>query len=160
MAIPDIQEGGAVGYSFDLHNTLEGDVGELNRILRNNIFYDDEIGPIKINTGAVYTHSNNTWDSEVTLSSADFAGSLDSATIATALLAPRQSDGSLPVFNHLKLASGSDLIDAGLDVGLPYNGSAPDLGAFESNYGRYIPRVNASGKILINSSGKPLYIQE
>jgi hypothetical protein len=27
--------------------------------------------------------------------------------------------------------AGSDLIDKGVDVGLPYTGSAPDLGAFE-----------------------------
>jgi hypothetical protein len=26
------------------------------------------------------------------------------------------------------------LIDAGDDVGLPYNGSAPDIGAFESDW--------------------------
>jgi hypothetical protein len=32
---------------------------------------------------------------------------------------------------YFKLAEGSDAIDAGIDVGLPYVGSAPDLGAFE-----------------------------
>ena len=31
----------------------------------------------------------------------------------------------------MKLVAGSDLIDKGIDVGLPFNGSAPDLGAFE-----------------------------
>ncbi|HEX7412351.1 MAG TPA: choice-of-anchor Q domain-containing protein, partial [Bacteroidales bacterium] len=31
---------------------------------------------------------------------------------------------------HLK--AGSPAIDAGIDVGLPYKGSAPDMGAFES----------------------------
>ena len=31
----------------------------------------------------------------------------------------------------LRLAPSSRLIDAGTDVGLPYHGSAPDLGAFE-----------------------------
>jgi hypothetical protein len=46
---------------------------------------------------------------------------------------PRQADGSLPEIEFLHLASGSDLIDAGVDVGLPFNGKAPDLGAFESN---------------------------
>jgi hypothetical protein len=44
----------------------------------------------------------------------------------------RQSNGSLPVLPYLRLASGSTLIDKGTNVGLPYNGSAPDLGAFES----------------------------
>jgi hypothetical protein len=44
----------------------------------------------------------------------------------------RQDDGSLPESNFLKLKEESDLIDAGTDVGLPFNGSAPDLGAFET----------------------------
>ena len=43
----------------------------------------------------------------------------------------RQADGSLPVSDFLHLVEGSDPIDIGIDVGLPFNGSAPDLGAFE-----------------------------
>ena len=31
----------------------------------------------------------------------------------------------------LRLQSGSPAIDAGVDVGLPYSGSAPDIGAYE-----------------------------
>jgi hypothetical protein len=46
---------------------------------------------------------------------------------------PRQLDGSLPELNFLKLAPGSDLINSGTNVGMPYNGAAPDLGAYESN---------------------------
>jgi hypothetical protein len=49
-----------------------------------------------------------------------------------AAVGPRQPDGSLPAIDFLKLAPGSHLIDAGVDVGLPYNGPAPDLGWFES----------------------------
>ena len=33
--------------------------------------------------------------------------------------------------DFMKLAEGSELIDAGIDVGLPFLGKAPDLGAFE-----------------------------
>lgn len=36
-----------------------------------------------------------------------------------------------------RLTEGSPAIDAGLDVGLPYHGSAPDIGAFETG-GRYL----------------------
>ena len=32
----------------------------------------------------------------------------------------------------MKLRAGSDAIDKGVDAGLPFNGKAPDLGAFES----------------------------
>jgi hypothetical protein len=45
--------------------------------------------------------------------------------------APREPDGSLPANGFARLVAGSDLIDKGVDVGLPYTGSAPDLGAFE-----------------------------
>lgn len=48
--------------------------------------------------------------------------------------APRQADGSLPEIDFLHLAKGSDLIDAGVETGLPFFGEAPDLGAFESHY--------------------------
>lgn len=47
------------------------------------------------------------------------------------LSAPRKSNGSLPDITFLHLAQGSDLIDAGVNVGIAYNGSAPDRGAFE-----------------------------
>ncbi|BCY09002.1 hypothetical protein [Actinoplanes sp. L3-i22] len=45
----------------------------------------------------------------------------------------RQSDGSLPELTALHLSPGSTLIDKGTDVGLAFNGSAPDLGAFETD---------------------------
>jgi hypothetical protein len=47
--------------------------------------------------------------------------------------APRLPDGSLPPLPHFHLVAGSDLIDKGVDVGLPYTGAAPDLGAFEGS---------------------------
>jgi hypothetical protein len=37
----------------------------------------------------------------------------------------------------MNLTPGSDLVDAGIDVGLPYWGSAPDLGAFEIAAGTF-----------------------
>lgn len=60
----------------------------------------------------------------------------DSATTLSRLSADRQGDGSLPDIGDLyHLAEGSNLIDAGVDVGLPYNGTAPDIGPFE--YGSF-----------------------
>jgi len=44
---------------------------------------------------------------------------------------PWQADGSLPNCSFLHLVAGSDLINKGTNVGIPYTGSAPDLGAFE-----------------------------
>ena len=69
----------------------------------------------------------NSWNLPVTVSSADFLSVAESEA-----LAPRQADGSLPNVNFMRLAPRSDLIDKGANVGLPFNGSAPDLGPFET----------------------------
>ncbi len=72
--------------------------------------------------------TNNSWQNGLSATNADFA------SVDTSLLkAARKSDGSLPDIDYLKLVSGSDLRNAGTDVGLPYQGSAPDLGPFESS---------------------------
>ena len=49
------------------------------------------------------------------------------------------ADGSLPNVDFLKLKEGSRAIDKGEDVGLPFEGSAPDLGAFE--YGSQVTSI-------------------
>lgn len=72
--------------------------------------------------------TNNSWQDGNSASPDDFV-SVD----ATLLKAPRKSDGSLPDIDYLKLVPGSKLRNAGVDVGLPYNGSAPDVGPFESD---------------------------
>jgi MYXO-CTERM domain-containing protein len=72
------------------------------------------------------TDEFNSWTLMTQVTSADFM-SMDKALA----LMPRQADGSLPDVPFMKLAAGSDLIDEGQDVGLPFTGSAPDLGAYE-----------------------------
>ena len=115
---------------FILYNTADSDPAELQRILRNNIAFGNTVNSgdvdFMLQTNALYTGSNNTWNSGFSVSAADFV-SLDS----TGITGPRQADGSLPDLDFLKLSSTSDLIDAGIDVGLPYNGLAPDIGAYE-----------------------------
>jgi hypothetical protein len=44
----------------------------------------------------------------------------------------RNPDGSIPVTNLFRLSPKSNLIDIGIDTGLPFSGNAPDLGSFES----------------------------
>ena len=73
------------------------------------------------------TDTFNSWNLSVTVSAADFLSVAESEA-----LAPRQADGSLPNVNFMRLAPGSDLIDKGKNVGLPFNGPAPDLGPFET----------------------------
>ncbi|MEP4533093.1 MAG: Ig-like domain-containing protein [Cyclobacteriaceae bacterium] len=70
--------------------------------------------------------TNNGWQDGLSATAADF----ESMNIDL-LLAERKGDGSLPNVSYMKPVSGSDMIDAGVDVGLPFNGSAPDIGVFE-----------------------------
>jgi len=70
--------------------------------------------------------SNNSWDL--------MAGVPDTEFESVSKLgwdAPRKPDGSLPDVPNFRPRAGSALIDKGVDVGLPFKGKAPDLGAFE-----------------------------
>ncbi len=80
-------------------------------------------GPL--NTSVV--QQTNGWNNPFVVTNADFI-SIDTAGVRGS----RKPDGSLPDITFLHLAEGSDLIDAGTIVGLPFNGIAPDLGAFET----------------------------
>lgn len=101
-----------------------------NHVLRNNISFQprskgNDIANVDT---ARCTIDHNTFMSEgLTVTAPDFL-SLDTAL----LTAPRQPDGSLPAVNFMHLAPKSKLIDAGIDVGLPYSGKGPDLGCFET----------------------------
>jgi hypothetical protein len=119
--------------------------------LRNNVSLLG--GGVQIDTGN--THDHNSWNPGVTATAADFLSTTDPLTTngayapitdragtttathaAGPALAARLADGSLPSIDFMRLVAGSDLINAGVDVGLPYNGSAPDLGAYE-----YLPPI-------------------
>lgn len=71
--------------------------------------------------------THNSWQNGHSASPSDFV-SIDRA----ALKGPRKADGSLPDLEYLRLKPESPLRNAGVDVGLPFDGSAPDLGPFES----------------------------
>lgn len=120
-------------YGFAIHNTAAYDI---SRAYYNNISIGNEDGEVWIDdfpSLATYTHSNNSWDGGATIDATDFAAlpATQEAGISL-LMSARGTDGSLPSLgSYFHLASGSDAIDAGVDVGLPYSGDAPDLGAFE-----------------------------
>jgi hypothetical protein len=113
------------------------DVGAAAHFLRNNLAAGT--GTALANaTAAEIDQTYNSWSVAVTVSNADFANVAD-----TAVLSPRQADGSLPNIDYLHLAAGSDLIDKGVTVGFPHVGAAPDLGAYE--YGAVTPDGGSSG---------------
>ena len=99
--------------------------------LYNNLSYDNGGAEIDSTgwTDGVVQYSHNSWDGGVTVTDDDFE-SLDLSVLDD----PRQADGSLPDISLLHLADGSDLIDAGTDVGLDYDGAAPDIGIDDSNW--------------------------
>ena len=78
------------------------------------------------NLGSFVVQTTDSWQSPFVVTSADFV-SID----PSAAYGPRNADGSLPTITFMHLAAGSDLIDGGTYVGLPFYGSAPDLGCFE-----------------------------
>ncbi|MGB8491115.1 MAG: Ig-like domain-containing protein [Bacteroidales bacterium] len=101
----------------------------------------DPLYEVAIYRPSIYPHSNNNWvatnledgwpgwsyNPAVIVTDADFQSNNMSQ-----LTSARKADGSLPDIDFLKLVVGSDLIDAGINVGLPFIGKAPDMGAFES----------------------------
>jgi len=109
-------------------------------ILKNNISFTG--------TNTIVATSEqvaNSWQG-FTVTNADFL-SLDTALAKST----RNADSSLPFVDFLRLIESSSLVNSGVDVGLPYNGTAPDLGAFE--FGESVPVELASffGSIKGNS---------
>jgi hypothetical protein len=107
--------------------------GALAHIMRNN-------------TGMPNKNSNmtgvdtmfNSWDLAITPANGDFLSVSDPSVSGTGMsiessgaIGPRAADGGMPKIDFLKLAAGSRMIDKGTEVGLPFAGSAPDLGAYE-----------------------------
>jgi hypothetical protein len=91
-------------------------------VFRNNVSWSSDNSDDICNASS----SNNSWNGGVSVSSSDFV-SINTSTATV----ERNPDGTLPDNGLFRLESGSDLINKGVDVGLPYKGSAPDLGAFE-----------------------------
>jgi hypothetical protein len=112
-----------------------------SHVLRNNIAMASG-STISNLTGG--TDTFNSWTLSVTVSAADFL-SVAEAEAQTA----RAADGSLPTINFMHLVAGSDLIDKGTDVQLPFAGAAPDLGAFE--FGAVV--TGAGGSTVTGSGG-------
>lgn len=124
------------GDNFYFNNTVVSGMHDI----KNCISYN---GKVTIKSG---TQNNNSWQG-FTVSNTDFL-SIDTSLA----LMPRDSNGNLQANNFFRLAAGSSLIDAGVDVGIPYYGSAPDLGAFE-----YSTLDNISDVSIQNPSAFSLY---
>lgn len=137
-------------YDADLNRTA--DVmplfGDNAHVLKNNIAFPNKNSQIescwmKDATHDVYVDcpagENNTWNFNLDLTEDDFESLDDPSMTVTGedlskipgILGPRNADGSIPNVGFLKLKEGSRAIDKGEDVGMPFAGAAPDLGAYE-----------------------------
>lgn len=125
-------------------------------IFKNNLVYNSEIGE---NFDQIYLagsgnppinvlQTNNTWQFKNKLPWWEYNDTVkwaytnkedqflklpnDSAQCMAILGVIRNQDGSLPDLNgYFDLSATSELIDAGIDIGLGFNGTGPDIGAFE-----------------------------
>ncbi len=104
---------------------------DLPHIMRNNISFSNTNDWNGTFTRAIRDHNsyNSTWQPTGPAASASDFISVDTTGISR----PRGANGSLPNINFLRLAPGSDLIDAGVNVGTAFGGSAPDIGSFETS---------------------------
>lgn len=116
--------------NFNMMNRLKedvmGDVPGYNHKMRNNLGYkgNKEVDMLDVSKCDL---ANNYFDLKLVATDDDFM-SLDEAW----LIAPRKVDGSLPDIPFMKLKPQSKFINKGQDIGFPFKGAAPDLGAFES----------------------------
>jgi len=134
----------AVGNAYDGfdHNSNRGEViiyncsaydngtnynfGNTNPLEKLTIKNSNVLGDVGSLDATTVDITNNSWMDGMEATIQDFE-SIDYEE----LKGPRKEDGSLPDVSFFNLTSDSDMIDAGVDVGLPFNGTAPDLGAFE-----------------------------
>ena len=109
--------------------------------LYNNISLDAVDSDIKTHSSGTVTQSHNTWLNGFATSDADF----ESLDVEKLILAPRHADGTLAETALLRLKStASNLIDKGKIIDktlfsgdgiadyVTHNGSAPDLGCYET----------------------------
>lgn len=115
---------GAAG--FNLYN-----IHDRAHVLQNNVAVGNGVTPATVSPSSTSDH-NGADVADAATGWAAIAGPDDFISIdPTGLDGPRAGDGGLPDLPFLRLAAGSDLIDAGVDVGDAFSGAAPDLGAFE-----------------------------
>jgi pectate lyase len=131
--------------------SITNDTPGFNMLMRNNLGYLGTKEVINLDTNKSDV-AFNFFSLPVTVSNNDFM-SLDESLLTL----PRNADGSLPYIALAQLVAGSDLVNAGTNVGFAYVGAAPDLGAYECGL-RPAPTLSAMGSganLTITASGGP-----
>jgi hypothetical protein len=124
--------------SNNAYSLLISEEGIQGGLIANNLIYDSKTPKIS-GTFSSIDVSHNGWFS----------------TSAGALGSPQDTEGQNPGFvdatgGDFRLAAGSSAIDRGRDVGLPFSGSAPDLGALECESDQLRGDLNLDGMVGIS----------
>jgi hypothetical protein len=133
------QNNNAAGQTVDQNTVWDNGSGAINldhlgssygtlqssHVVRNNV----AIGAVAIGGTATYPaiELSNTWQVLPDVNTNDFLG-----TDYAWAMGPRRDDGSLPETPFLRPVPAGRLVDQGVNLGSPFNGPAPDLGAFET----------------------------
>jgi len=149
--------GSMILYNCSGYNNLQGNyviyktLADGKVLIIKNSLVLGELG----NLADFAVQESNSWLAPFEVTGEDFL-SLD----PEAASGPRDADGNLPEIVYMHLAEGSDLIDGGVDVGLSYNGDAPDLGCFESGEPdpSGILEENASFELMLYPNPASTYI--
>lgn len=138
------------GYNYMFET--EATTGSSNEFA-NNVSFSPKSGVgFEFTAGSVL--KNNSWQIGVLANAADFRDTTEAGAQAA-----RQADGSLPANGFARLVSGSDLANKGVDVGLPWLGTAPDLGAFELDERTLAIGQGASGRrASLRADGEDLVV--
>jgi pectate lyase len=116
--------------NYDMIGNLDAqsatnDVPGFGHVLKNNLGYKGTLETNNLDV-AQCDVSFNYFTLPVTVATNDFM-TLDESLLTL----PRQTNGDLPYIAFAQLVSGSDLVNAGTNIGFAFTGAAPDLGAFE-----------------------------
>lgn len=132
--------------------------GDYANVFKNNVVFDN--GTNWEGGFSNSTKDHNSYDSSLP-SSGPIATAADFVSVdTTGISGKRKSDGSKPDIDFLRLASGSALIDAGVDVGMTFSGNAPDLGPFESkSTASTVPAENLAYVASSVKSDNPLQVE-
>jgi len=103
------------------------DVPGIRHILHNNLSYSPVSAHVSNMGTSTETHNSFSAGMNLSLGAGDFESALETVLMA----GKRQADGGLPLIGFMRPKAGADQVDKGMDVGLPFSGTAPDLGAFE-----------------------------
>ena len=117
--------------------------------IKNNISYDAHIGMVLCNSASILNATNVTISYNLSNTDIDVLPCRAGITFTNNMIFTNPGIVNGPS-NNFMLAAGSAAIDAGTKVGLPFKGTAPDIGAYEFGVGGDIDAPSAPIGLIIH----------